>query len=257
MTSKYHIFSQYPSVLSVLSVLKSAKYSALPEVEELLNIYSKVEKNNEDSGQKDDRKHPLVVLEGLDGCGKSHTSKLVSQKLNASLRSTPPPSITSLRPKFDAHDSLLRRAYYALGNYVAADEIKQVLQKQPVVLDRFWHSTSAYGMANELIKNADLKLPDEDNDIYFWPRDLMKPDLVIFLTLSESVRLQRLSKRKSFTVEEDELKNNKQFRDLLNTIFKNFKKPELLFVDNSQKTVHESSDDIVNIIKELPVYKKS
>ncbi|KAI5705022.1 hypothetical protein M8J75_011194 [Diaphorina citri] len=163
----------------------------------------------------------------------------------------------SLREKFDAHDSLLRRAYYSLGNYIAAQDIKQDLQKQPVVMDRFWHSTSAYGMANELVKNSDLKLPDEDDDIYSWPKDLMKPDLVIYLTVSEAIRLQRLSRRKNFTLEENELKKNAKFRELLTTIYRNMNNPELVFVDNSEKSVHESSNDIVELIHNLPMFKHS
>lgn len=254
MTSKYQVFAQYPSLVSVLSILKSAQYASLPEVEELLNIYSKI---GDDSSAGDDRKFPFVVIEGLDGCGKSHTSKLVAQKLNAALKCTPPPAILNLREKFDAHEPLLRRAYYSLGNYIAAHDIKQVLHKQPVILDRFWHSTSAYAMANEIIQDDKLKLPDEEDDIYFWPKDLIKPDLVIFLTVSESIRLQRLSKRKTFTDEEHELKKNAKYREIINSIFKKMKNPELLVVDNSERSVHQSSDDIVNIIKDLTIWKKN
>lgn len=258
MTSKYQLFAQYPSLVSVLSILKSAQYATLPEVEELLNIYSNIsDDTKQDTSAGDGRKFPFVVLEGLDGCGKSHTSKLVAQKLKAALKSTPPPAIMSLREKFDAHDPLLRRAYYSLGNYIAAYDIKQVLHKQPVVMDRFWHSTSTYGMANEIIKNDKLKPPDEDDDMYFWPKDLMKPDLVIYLTVSETIRLQRLSRRKNFTLEEDELKKNAKFREILNSIYKNMKNPDLLVIDNSERSVHQSSDDIVKIIKDLPICKNN
>lgn len=250
MSSKYQLLTQYPSLVSVLSLLRSTQYSSLPEVDELLNIYSKIcEDASNDESSGDGKKYPFIVFEGLDGCGKSHTSKLVANKLSASLKSTPPQSILLLREKFDAHDSLLRRAYYSLGNYIAAYDIKRVLYKQPVVMDRFWHSTAAYGMANELISNSGLKLPNEDDDIYFWPKDLLKPDLVIYLTVSEEIRLQRLSRRHKFTPEEDELKKNAKFRELLNKIYKNMKNPELVTVDNSEKNIHESSDDIVNMIK--------
>uniref|UniRef100_A0A8D8V2P0 UMP-CMP kinase 2, mitochondrial n=1 Tax=Cacopsylla melanoneura TaxID=428564 RepID=A0A8D8V2P0_9HEMI len=257
MSSKYQLFAQYPSLVSVLSILKSAQYSSLPEVEELLNIYSKISDDSKKIESGDNRKHPLIVLEGLDGCGKSHTSKLVAQKLKASLKSTPPPSIVALREKFDSQDGVLRRAYYSLGNYIAAHDIRQILHKQPVVMDRFWHSTAAYGMANTIISNSDLKLPDPDDELYNWPEDLLKPDLIIYLTVSEQIRLQRLSRRKTFTEEEAELKKNAKFREIINNIFRNMKNPEIVVVDNSEKNVHESSDDIVKMAKELPSYKHS
>lgn len=248
MANKYQLFAQYPSLISVLSVLKSTPYASFPEVQKLLEIYKNVSVEKT-SDVETKRKHPFIVLEGLDGCGKSHTSKLIAKKLNGILKSTPPQDIISLREKFDSHDSLLRRAYYSLGNYIAELEIKKILADQPVVLDRFWHSTSAYAMANEIIANPTLQLPDEGDEIYCWPKDLIQPDIVIFLTVAEEKRLQRLSKRKQFTIEENELKKNAKFREILGNIYKNMREPKVVIVDNTETSVDESANLIVNMIK--------
>ena len=57
--------------------------------------------------------------------------------LGAETLGTPPASIKHIRKHFDVFPELCRRSFYAYGNYVAAEEIAQILQSRPVVLDRF------------------------------------------------------------------------------------------------------------------------
>ena len=68
--------------------------------------------------------------------GKSTLCKKLSESLNASLLGTPPSCLRDLRPKFDAYPSLIRRAFYTLGNYIAAQEMAVASQSGPVVVDR-------------------------------------------------------------------------------------------------------------------------
>jgi MoxR-like ATPase len=83
-----------------------------------------------------------IVVEGLDGVGKTTITKELSSTLNAELLRTPPTELAFLRPHFDKQVSNLRviislspltvisgvvslqpapvrRAFYALGNQVA------------------------------------------------------------------------------------------------------------------------------------------
>ena len=68
--------------------------------------------------------------------GKSTLCKKLSESLNASLLGTPPSCLRDLRPKFDAYPSLIRRAFYTLGNYISAQEMAVASQSGPVVVDR-------------------------------------------------------------------------------------------------------------------------
>lgn len=83
-------------------------------------------------------------------------------------------------------------------------------------LIRFWHSTAAYAVAT-LTKNTNSGDGASSNvlseDLY-WPSDLLKPNLVIFLTVSEKERLRRHRTRKDFTntVEEQTLAADAEFR---------------------------------------------
>lgn len=52
------------------------------------------------------------------------------------------------------------------------------------------------------------------DDDFLWPDDLLKPDLVIFLQVSEQERIRRHTNRKDFTntAEEKTLAENESFR---------------------------------------------
>ncbi|CAG2067603.1 unnamed protein product, partial [Timema podura] len=110
-------------------------YYNLSEVQELISIYeNQIEKNKSKlnlTASEDVKKHPFIVLEGLDGSGKTTLSKKLSSKLNAKKMSTPPSCLLTLREKFDTHPIALRRAYYALGNYIAAAEIEYLCHHTP------------------------------------------------------------------------------------------------------------------------------
>lgn len=67
--------------------------------------------------------------------GKTTATRILSQRLNAALTHTPPSCMHPLRTLYDNH--VLRSAYYAFGNYIAAIQISDSLRKQPVVLDRY------------------------------------------------------------------------------------------------------------------------
>lgn len=77
----------------------------------------------------------------------------------------------------------------------------------------FWHSTSAYAIAQAIEDNEDqYQLPDEHNPIYTWPRDLLLPTKIFFLTVSEKVRLERISRRTELTTQEHLIESRQRFR---------------------------------------------
>ncbi|KAK9500239.1 hypothetical protein O3M35_001535 [Rhynocoris fuscipes] len=136
-------YNVYKSLEQILDYLREPSVQC-DEVKELLSIYDK-SKTRWTSDV-----HPVklfLVFEGLDGSGKSTMTKLASKKLSCVQVVTPPDCIKHLRNYFDECEPKLRRAYYSLGNYIAAMEIRTILQTRPVVMDRFWHSTAAYAIA--------------------------------------------------------------------------------------------------------------
>lgn len=217
----------YHSREEALQVLKAKELSSVSEIQDFVKSLS--DKLN---AQTDDncKLHPFIVVEGLDGSGKTTVTKELSKKLYGVRMSTPDPQFLSLRPFFDKQPNNIRRAYYSLTNYSAALEIKKQLKARPVVLDRFWHSTAAYALAAQIEEVAGL--PERGNPLYTWPEDLLPhPDIVFFLKVSEAKRLERHSRRNTSTLEEDRLAKEAKFRDVLHEAYRRMSNPKITEVN--------------------------
>ncbi|XP_048354236.1 UMP-CMP kinase 2, mitochondrial isoform X2 [Sphaerodactylus townsendi] len=155
---------------------------------------------------------PVIVIEGLDATGKTTITESLKDSLNAIMLRSPPSCVSQWRKIFDDEPTLIRRAFYALTNYIVASEIAKESTKSPVIVDRYWHSTAAYAIATE-ISGKVSDLPPLHHPVYCWPEDLLKPDLVILLTVSSAERIRRLQGRGAEkTREEAELEVDRFFR---------------------------------------------
>jgi len=169
-----------------------------------------------------------IILEGLDGIGKSTTVKYATKILQERypneeilLECTPPVELTALRSVFDTKVSEeVRRSYYQLGNYLLGFKMKTSKAKVMIV-DRFWPSTIAYQEAtkvNELGSNYEPK-----ESLFLWPKDLFHPKnvVIVLLVVDEETRLARINQRVSvpITQEEQELQK-KHFRNLVLSMYR-------------------------------------
>lgn len=77
---------------------------------------------------------------------------------------------------------------------------------------RYWHSTAAYAIATAV--GGDIgNLPASGSEVYRWPKDLLRPSLVLLLTVSPEERQRRLQGRGlDQTQEEAKLEANHLFR---------------------------------------------
>jgi len=130
----------------------------------------------------------LIVLEGLDGCGKSTVARLVAQRLGARLCKTPDSSLDGARAQieetFGARSPALT-LFYASTVLAASDDARAELERgRTVVLDRYWMSTLAYARAS----GRDIDLEGVE------PR-LLPADLTVFLHANRLVRAERLGSR--------------------------------------------------------------
>ncbi|PSN33164.1 hypothetical protein C0J52_18824 [Blattella germanica] len=202
--------SVYHSLESILSFLKSPKYLEINEVQRLLEIFE--QNYDQDAAKSMEHLHPFIVFEGLDGSGKTTTIKKLMKKISARQMSTPPECLMVLRTWFDVQPAQLRRAYYSLGNYIVGQSVEKTLQAGPVLMDRFWNSTAAYAIADE-VRDKNIPLPPAGDPLYQWPSDLTKPDKVLFLDVCEKIRLNRHSGRNTTnTNEEQQLANEAAYR---------------------------------------------
>lgn len=145
--------------------LKKFQIRHFPEVEKLLSFckndgliieadgkYCTGERND----KLKDHSVPFIVVEGLDASGKSSNSlpsenfifenllyvvvgktsiaAKVQERFGMRALQTPPRSISHFRDFFDNQSETVRRAFYSLGNYLAANEVSKCTE--PVIMDR-------------------------------------------------------------------------------------------------------------------------
>ncbi|XP_051941246.1 UMP-CMP kinase 2, mitochondrial isoform X1 [Hippocampus zosterae] len=176
---------------------------------------------------------PIIVLEGLDATGKTTLTESLRDALGATLLRSPPPCLSPWRARFDQEPPILRRAFYALGNYITAQQIYSQTSKTPVIIDRFWHSTAAYAIATA-VNGPVCDLPAEGSELYRWPSDLLQPCVVFLLTLDPEERKRRLKDRgQGETKEEHELDLNQVFRLRVEEAYKRISGPTCISVDAS------------------------
>lgn len=68
--------------------------------------------------------------------GKTTLTESLKEALGATLLRSPPQCLSPFRARFDQEPPLIRRAFYALGNYITADQVSQEAAKIPVIVDR-------------------------------------------------------------------------------------------------------------------------
>jgi len=140
----------------------------------------------------------FVVLEGIDGCGKSSVAKLVAAKLGKRAVLTREPTeswIGKAVRKGDSQkvspytDALLFMADRAKHTIAISELVKK---GRVVICDRYYHSTVAYQAA--FLKGKFR------GDAFRWlleanKRISMHPDLTILLTISPELALERVGRR--------------------------------------------------------------
>lgn len=127
----------------------------------------------------------FIVLEGIDGCGKSTIAKLLAKKLNVWSTKEPTPGlqkrIEAARSKLSVLD--MQKLYIA-DRIAHTNKIKAALVKgKTVICQRYALSTFAYGTAFG-VSQKDLQ------------HDFLTPDITFLLDLPAQEAMKRITMRK-------------------------------------------------------------
>lgn len=167
--------------------------------------------------------HLVVVVEGLDGVGKTTATTALARRLGGSLVRTPDPALEPLRATFRAQPESIARAFYCAANYVGAEAVAEAAERGPVVVDRWWGSTCAMAVAslaappppatNAAAAPLRAAAPAAGSAAYAWPRDLPRFDLGVVLAVDERIRRLRLAGRGDENAEEALLAARRDMRE--------------------------------------------
>jgi len=162
----------------------------------------------------------FIVIEGLDGSGKSTVADELSQLLGAELYKTPPADYSVIREFVNNSENRDAAFYYYLSSvFHASSQIEALIQKgKSVVCDRYYYTTlTAY--------------PDilEATYVDFWlhvdklVNRFFQPDFAFFLNVSNvKEREQRLRKRGELSADDLDSLNAEIIQRTI-TAYKRFK----------------------------------
>lgn len=130
----------------------------------------------------------FVVLEGLDGAGKSTCARHLARILDARLMTTPSPEMRTLRTQILASYGTSQEAaqlFYMSTVFAAADEVGATLAAgRSVVMDRYFLSTQAYAAFRKSRLELDALA-----------HMLIPAHLTVYLDAPAEVRAERLKSR--------------------------------------------------------------
>jgi dTMP kinase len=141
----------------------------------------------------------FIVIEGLDGTGKSTIAKALAEAIGAEVLSTPGREFNNIREQIDSiyQDNHQARQLFYMSTVVnISEQVRELISKgKNVIVDRYWLSTQVYHQWKS--ENDHFKLIEVENKILI-------PDITLYLHLPLEQRKKRLSERKSNTLEDNQ-----------------------------------------------------
>jgi dTMP kinase len=197
-------------------------------------------------------KGTFLVMEGLDGSGKTSTIKLLSSFFKNIGRKhivVTQPSQTligglirsRLRKEWECNGGCLQALYLADGINTINKEILPNLKKGiDVICDRYSLSAYAYGSVG-----ADYNWLKNSFDVF------INPDITFFLDVPVTECVKRLQKEKeSLELYENENILNRVYNNYLRAI-NDFKEQHNIVKINGNQSIEKVSEDIKNILKNI------
>ena len=182
----------------------------------------------------------VIVLEALDGVGKSTVAKIVARKINARLyRPSASLNLVTKRAVTLPYGSSERSEAFREALTLKSKEIENLARTTTVIVDRFyasWASAEA-GVGN--FKIATLSMQD-------WPKDLIKPDLSVHLRVDEEERLRRIGTRDFQNQRELKLGNDHPYRF---RVLRGLTRLTDSDVDNTFRTPEETASMIISMYR--------
>lgn len=196
-------------------------------------------------------KNKFIVLEGFDGSGKTKIGEYLNNFFDYKYIKTPGKQFEPIKEYIETRDPFTKLFYYYAGNFDISDKVLSLLNISNLVCDRYFYSSLAYFcFFNEYDISEVYNMMEKINS------NLVHPDLIIYLTVPDEIRIKRLKGRKEAKEKTDEFfcdNIDKCFE--MDKIFKNILdkyscKTNYVIVDSSQ-SVEETCNKINKILSEL------
>ena len=202
----------------------------------------------------------FIVIEGIDGSGKSTHIPLLAKRLMADGKKV----YTTAEPTISLTGGLLRDALSGVSkkttceiasmflldrifhNVNPVNGIEKFLSEGvDVICDRYYYSSLAYQGSEtdfDWVLDMNLNCPE-----------IRKPDLCIFLDLSPEKSLERISKNRMVKEIYEEKDRLEKFRNRYFDIFEMLKFTDNIAVLDTDRDIESIADDIYNLVSNLEI----
>jgi len=181
--------------------------------------------------------YPFIVLEGIDGVGKTTVARLLADQLDAEYVSTPTNPFSQIRLSIENMREInVRFHYYLCAVICSAPAIRKLLVQKPVVCDRYIASTIAYHRAMEV----------EMNHIDLQNLPIVAPSHAFLLVANDETRKKRIADREVPSAHDYVLERD---HSLLKRVELEFYRLDLSIIDTSNSTPCEVVTRILNQMK--------
>ena len=180
---------------------KETNHNARLFLDEFYNLLNEVELSLRDtyeslvSGAK--QRRFIVVVEGLDGSGKSTVVQGLAEKLGGVPCCTPSSRLTDVRYSFDRRGGPVARAFYMISNFVLQYEMDRDSDNSLFIIDRWFSSTCAYSLGWKNTTGGPESIDQLPAYLFQWPRYLVRPQLQLVLCVDHEIRRERVIRRRS------------------------------------------------------------
>ena len=197
------------------------------------------------------KKNLFIVLEGIDGSGKSTQAKLLTEKLEhlghkvyITAEPTKSPMGVLIRDifnhKMEADHKVIAGLFVADRLHHLTNKVDGVLQKlaegYTVIMDRYYFSSYAYHSAH-----MDMQWVIDANRM---SAELLRPDINIFIDIPVEISMERIVNNRTNIELYETQENQTKVREKYFEAFHLLNKVENIFITNGDRDEEEIAADI-------------
>jgi thymidylate kinase len=189
--------------------------------------------------------HPkrFIVIEGLDGVGKTAVGTALAARLGGRYLHTPPELFGPIRAAVDRVASPQTRfLFYLSAVSYASQQFEEMLAQMTIVCDRYIASTIAYQGA------MDDQLLEIVRGV-----ELLQPDITFYLVADEAVRRRRLAARSKPCGHADQLLEDATYLARVDALYR--AQPGIEVVDTTRSGIEEIADELAGRVLALRAAK--
>lgn len=189
--------------------------------------------------------HEFIVLEGLDGIGKSTIGKKLSEIMGARFVETPMGDFELLKKNIFKKTFDIQFLYFMASNLDASYEIKKMTEDSPVICARYLYTTIvAYCTYTGATLEQTMKKAAP------FMQNLIMPDQTIVLHVSETGWHQRMLGRGGFDANDRRLLENRKYRSRAVQIYDVLVEKEgWLKFDTTGRTIDECVSELYRFLR--------